>query len=169
MDKLIKLHDKVKNHSFRLNHKKGKQKEYRELLYQLVREFDKKTNELLPDRNLDLGYLFHEQFSLVMALDYYEFDKNLDELHYKESLNPFKVGEIMAAIETTIIQQIHQFINTKKIDKFTTFYHGCNDAPWGRWNTYVWNPKKKEYENISYKESGYKFNKETWKWEKKKK
>jgi hypothetical protein len=158
MQKLIEIHEKVKNHPFRLNHSDWRG--FYKLLGELDKEFTKEL-EIKFEKNykIEWSYFIHE---LRSAIWHFKFEFNEDmgdgdrlglnsEENIKEGygvINSEKQREVIVAIES-YIQQIHHFIDTNGVfEEYITYYFGCSDEKRDRWNKYKLNKEKNEFEFV---------------------
>jgi len=163
MEKLIEIHEKVKNHPFRLNHSDWKG--FYKLLGELDKEFTKEL-EIKFEKNykIEWSYFIHE---LRSAIWHFKFEFNEDtgegtgdygrlglnsEENIKEGygvINSEKQREVIVAIES-YIQQIHHFIDTNGVfEEYITYYFGCNNKEGeSRWNKFKLNKLKNEFEFV---------------------
>jgi hypothetical protein len=159
MKKLIELHEKVKNHPFRLNHSDWRG--FHKLLGELDKEVTKEL-EIKFERNfkIEWSYFIHEFRSAIWNFKF-EFNEDASdgdriglrsEENIKEGygvINSEKQREVIIAIES-YIQQIHHFIDTNGVfEEYITYYFGgCNDKGESRWNKYKLNKEKNEFEFV---------------------
>jgi hypothetical protein len=153
MKKLTELHEKVKNHPFRLNHSDWKG--YHQLIQELYNEF-KEELKIKFQGNYDnhYWYFLHEFSSAIWHFKFefiegetYEGDCGRIGLKSEENIKDGYgvISEedrkiVVLALES-YIQQIHHFIDSKgNFEEFITYYFGCNTSEDGiRWNKYKLN------------------------------
>jgi len=124
MEKLIELHDAVKNHPYRTNKQDEYRKTYKELLGELSHEFYmtvketkyKASGDMVHDFNMWMSYLGRPEYD--------------DE----------------ATIHTErCIGTIHEFISTGKVESFWNHYFGKSKIGLPREKKYIWIEDKNKY------------------------
>lgn len=143
-EKLKKLHDKVKEHHFRIGRNKRYAKSYGKLLKQLLDEFEATLKQTKIWNRENIWMFFHEAWSNAFHFE-------MGDKTYTEIPSGWKCGDeaqmdkdIMIETEK-IIGDIHKFIKTGEFDTFHTYYTGCNVGNGGRAGVWTYNKKKNAY------------------------
>jgi hypothetical protein len=158
MEHLKEIHEKVKNHPFRLNHSDWIG--FYELLKELDKEFTKELDiKFNKNYGIEWDYFIHELRSAIWHFKF-EFNENIDDsdrlgLNSEENIKKGygiidyeKRKEVIIALES-YIQQIHHFIDTNGVfEEYTTYYFGCEDEEMIRWNKYKLNKEKGCFEFV---------------------
>jgi len=125
MEKLIELHDNIKNHPYRLNREEKYLAVYKRLLFDLSEKF---YEELQTSKYKNATNMIHD-FNASVA--------NIGRENYNDSM---AVAHVERCLGT-----IHIFIDTNKVESFWTYYTGCNHYELPRNKKYVWDDTSKKY------------------------
>lgn len=109
MEKLKTIHKEIKNHIFRLTNNEEDKGEYCNLLRNLADEI---YNVLKEDKTWEK---YRHSFNYWL----HEINSNIGSFRRNDRRNP----DIIFTLET-FISTIHNYILTKKIDRFHTYYNG---------------------------------------------
>lgn len=166
MEELIKAHEKVKAHPFRLDHSDWKG--YYNLLKELDKAFCNVLEEKYKDDNYnhrDWGFFIHEIRSAIFSFQFEFREEREDGECGRASLSSEKHGDnygkivpeyqkkIVIVLEN-YIQQIHKFITTKgNFEEYITYYMGGDNCyedirsnGKSRWNKYKLNKETNKFE-----------------------
>jgi len=127
MKKLIELHDKLKNHTYRQGNKPEYSKSYGKDLKELILQF----YEVSKDVKGDFSFFFHEALSNCWHLTD---SKNSYSKFYDDGLEMDK--DIIMACEL-VVGDIHNYIKSGKVEKLHLYYTGSNHGGKGRKSTLV--------------------------------
>jgi len=125
MEKLIELHDMVKNHPYRTNKEESYLSVYKKLLYKLSEEF---YDSLGTSKYKNARNMIHD-FNGSIA--------NIGRTNYDDSM---AIAHVEKCIGT-----IHEFIDSEKVEYFYVYYAGCNHFELPRVQKYVWDEAFNKY------------------------
>jgi hypothetical protein len=125
MEKLIELHDIIKNHPYRVNKEDKYLDSYKKLLYKLTHKF----YEVLRDSKYKNARNMIHDFNASIS--------NIGKENYDDSMAVAHVEKCLGVI--------HIFIDTNKIEFFWTYYTGYNHLELPRNKKYIWDDSTNKY------------------------
>lgn len=128
MELLIKLHDMVKEHPYRLDGERQYASDYRDLLFDLSHIAYCEIRKYCDKNNIKNGTgMFHDFNGAICGLGSMLYNQHIERC----------------------LMVIHRFINTGVFDEYWTYYTGCNiEKGVNRIRKYVIDPETNAFEGV---------------------